>query len=114
MALTELQQTARRRRFQFSLGMLFFCLLVFSGICGWLVSAMECPVCHGDNVDENGRCRLGDGCQYFTDDWCFWCGVVADWDSRYITGRPGHIRMAYCAACRRQGTITRLEWLSRP
>ncbi len=97
-----------RPRVQIRLKTLLCGLLTLGVLCGWLVAKMECPVCHADNVDTNGRCQLGDACPYFTNDWFVGCGMAPELP---ITGCPGHIRMAACTACEHRGTIRRLDWL---
>ncbi len=59
------------RRFQYSLRALLLAMLVAGAAFGWLVWSIECPVCHGGNVDAEGRCQLGDECPYYGD-WDWW------------------------------------------
>ena len=100
------------RRFQFNLKWLFLAMLVVCGAFGWLVWRIECPICHGGNVDEAGRCRLGDNCPYFSDAFK-WQPMELDSRSAY-TGSPGHILKEFCPACDGAGTIKRLDWLQSP
>ena len=101
-------------RFQFSLRALLIAVLVAGAAFGWLVWPIECPVCHGGNVDAEGRCSAGEACPYLTDKWT-WCDNVDSLGSRIpLTGSPGHVLMCFCSACKHRGTITRLDRLCSP
>lgn len=47
-------------------------MLVAAAAFGWLVWRIECPVCHGDKVDAEGRRRLGGDCPCDGDWECWW------------------------------------------
>ena len=96
------------RKFQFSLRALLIAMLAAGAAFGWLVWPIECPVCHGDNVDAEGRCRLGDRCPYYGDWECWWRDSSAP-DLESVTGVPGHRLMNHCHLCGRDGRIRRLD-----
>ena len=83
-------------------------MLVAGAAFGWLVWPIECPVCHGGNVDAEGRCRLGDDCPYYGD-WERWWRDSSAPDLESVTGVPGHRLVSHCPMCGRDGTIRWLE-----
>jgi len=85
-------------------------MLVAAAAFGWLVWRIECPVCHGDKVDAEGRRRLGGDCPCDGDWECWWRDSSAP-NLESVTGAPGHRLMTHCLACGRDGTIRRLDLL---
>src|SRR5581483_4501330 len=94
---------------QFTLRAILAATLAVGAAFGWLVWPIECPVCHADNVDAEGRCGLGDDCPYYGDwDW-FRDSRAPDLES--VTGVPGHKHMKDCPVCGSDGTIRRLDFM---
>jgi hypothetical protein len=91
------------------LAVLCLCFL-FVGFAAYANSVVECPFCHAGRVDNEGRCRLGDGCSnyYSQPQW----NQMSAKEQNQWTGNPGHHKAKSCPWCGRSGKMSRIAvWL---